>query len=333
MRASVIGSGSFGTAVASVLATNFDEVRVWGRDPSLVRALSERHENPTYLPGVTLPKNLTGTTSLEECLAGSELVVAAAPSHATREVMAKALPYLPHHVPIVTVTKGIENDTLLTMTEVLEDVLPEEFHPYLAVLSGPSFAKELVQKMPTVVTVASHWDKVALRCQKAFQTDYFRTYTSQDVVGVQYGGALKNVIAIAAGCADGLGLGHNTRAGIITRGLAEISRVAVRRGGNPLTLSGLSGMGDLVLTCTGELSRNRRVGIELGKGRTLAQVLGETKQVAEGVKTAKSARDLSQKMQVELPICEQVYRITYEEKSPKVAVVELMTRQPKNELM
>jgi glycerol-3-phosphate dehydrogenase (NAD(P)+) len=332
MKATVIGSGSFGTAMASVLAQNFDEVGLWGRDPSLVEALNTRHENPTYLPGLALSPRLKATTSLEEALRGSELVVCAAPSHATREVIGKALPYLPRHVPVVTVTKGIENGTLLTMTELLEEALPEEFHPYLAVLSGPSFAKELALKMPTAVTIASHWDKVALRCQKAFQTDYFRTYTSHDVVGVQYGGALKNVIAIASGCADGLGLGHNARAGIITRGLAELSRIAVRRGANPLTLSGLSGMGDLVLTCTGELSRNRKVGIELGKGRALAQVLGDMKQVAEGVKTAQSAKDLSEKLGVELPICRQVYDITYQGKSPKAAVVELMTRQPKHEL-
>jgi glycerol-3-phosphate dehydrogenase (NAD(P)+) len=333
MRGCVIGSGSFGTAMAQVLATHCEQVLLWGRDATLTAAINERHENPTYLPGIPLARQIRATTSLEEALQGAELVVAAAPSHATREVMGRAVPHLPRHVPIITVTKGIENETLLTMTELLEDVLPEEFHPYLAVLSGPSFAKELAMKMPTVVTIASHWDRVALRCQKAFQTEYFRTYTSQDVMGVQYGGALKNVIAIAAGCADGLGFGHNTRAAIITRGLAEISRVAVRKGGNPLTLSGLSGMGDLVLTCTGELSRNRRVGVELGKGRTLPQILAETKQVAEGIKTAQSAKDVSEKLGVELPICRQVYEIAYHAKSPKAAVLELMTRQPKHELL
>ncbi len=187
-------------------------------------------------------------------------------------------------------------------------------------------------RMPTVVTIAAHWERIAQRCQKALTTETFRSYTSKDVVGVQMGGALKNVIAIAAGIADGLGFGHNARAAIITRGLAEISRVAVRMGANPLTLSGLSGMGDLVLTCTGELSRNRRVGLELGKGRTLEDILKDMKQVAEGVKTARSARDLSRKTGVELPICEQVYCITHEAKSPRQAVVELMTRQPKAEI-
>ncbi|XXF79393.1 NAD(P)-dependent glycerol-3-phosphate dehydrogenase [Myxococcaceae bacterium GXIMD 01537] len=332
MRGSVIGSGSFGTALANTLAQNCEEVRLWGREPDLVEAINARHENPTYLPGIPLSPRVRATSSLQEALEGSEMVVLATPSHATREVVLKALPHLPTHVPLMTVAKGIENDTLLTMTELLEDCLPEQYHPYLAVLSGPSFAKELALRMPTVVTIASHWEKVAQRCQKALQTETFRSYTSNDVVGVQYGGALKNVIAIAAGMADGLGMGHNARAAIITRGLAEITRLAVRKGSNPLTLSGLSGMGDLVLTCTGELSRNRRVGMELGRGRPLAEVLGDMKQVAEGVKTAKSARDLALKTGVELPICQQVYNIAYEGKSARAAVVELMTRQAKSEL-
>jgi glycerol-3-phosphate dehydrogenase (NAD(P)+) len=332
MRSSVIGSGSFGTALANSLAVNCEEVRLWGRDAALAESINVRHENPTYLPGVPLSPRVRATLELAEALEGAELVVLATPSHATRDIVSRALPALPRHVPIITVAKGIENETLLTMTELLEDCLPEEFHPYIAVLSGPSFAKELAMRSPTVVTIASHWEKVAARCQKVLQTETFRSYTSNDVVGVQYGGALKNVIAIAAGIADGLGMGHNARAAIITRGLAEITRLAVRKGGNPLTLSGLSGMGDLVLTCTGELSRNRRVGMELGKGRQLADILGEMKQVAEGVKTAKSARDLALKTGVELPICQQVYAIAYEGKSAKAAVVELMTRQPKSEL-
>lgn len=332
MRGSVIGSGSFGTALANVLAVNCEEVRLWGREPGTVEAINVRHENATYLPGIPISERVRATTNLEEALAGAELVVLATPSHATREMMSRAKAYLPRHVPLITVSKGIENETLLTMTELLEDCLPEEFHPYIAVLSGPSFAKELARRMPTVVTIASHWDKVAVRCQKALQTETFRSYTSNDVVGVQYGGALKNVIAIAAGMADGLGMGHNARAAIITRGLAEITRLAVRKGANPLTLSGLSGMGDLVLTCTGELSRNRHVGMELGKGRKLQDILADMKEVAEGVKTAKSARDLSVKLGVELPICNEVYRIAYEGKNARAAVVDLMTRQPKSEL-
>jgi glycerol-3-phosphate dehydrogenase (NAD(P)+) len=332
MRAAVIGAGAFGTALSNVLAVNCDEVRLWGREADLMKIINERHENVTYLPGIPLAPNVRATTEFKEALEGAEIVVSATPSQVTRDVMGRAKPYLPRHVPIITVSKGIENETLLTMTEVLEDALPEEFHPYIAVLSGPSFAKELALRMPTIVTIASHWEKVAQRCQKAFATETFRSYTSRDVVGVQLGGALKNVIAIAAGIADGLGFGHNARAGIITRGLAEISRMAVRLGANPLTLSGLSGMGDLVLTCTGELSRNRRVGIELGKGRKLTEILGEMKQVAEGVKTAQSAYDLEKKTGVEMPICHEVYCITHEGKSPRQAVTELMRRQPKGEL-
>lgn len=332
-RACVIGSGSFGTALANVLATNCEQVHLWGRDEKLVAAINERHQNPVYLPDIPLADNIWATSSLEEALEKGELVVSATPSHATREVITRALEFLPKHAPIITVSKGIENDTLLTMTEVLEDCLPEERQPYIGVLSGPSFAKETALRMPTVVTIASRWDKLAGRCQAIFHTDSFRIYTSSDVMGLQLGGALKNVIAIAAGIADGLGFGHNARAAIITRGLAEIGRIAMRHGANPLTLSGLSGLGDLVLTCTGDLSRNRRVGLELGKGRTLEEILRDMKQVAEGVKTAKSARDLSLKDGVELPICDQVFSILYEQKSPKTAVVELMSRQPKSELV
>jgi glycerol-3-phosphate dehydrogenase (NAD(P)+) len=332
-RACVIGSGSFGTALANVLSVNCEQVHLWGRDEKLVAAINERHENSTYLPEVPLAPKIWATSSLEEALEGAELVVAATPSHAMREVMRRALEYLPQHVPLVAVAKGIENETLLTMTEVLEDCLPEPFHPYIGVLSGPSFAKETALRMPTVVTIASRWDKLAVRCQAIFHTDSFRAYTCSDVIGVQLGGALKNVIAIAAGISDGLGFGHNARAAIITRGLAEIGRMATRRGANPLTLSGLSGMGDLVLTCTGDLSRNRKVGIELGKGRPLEEILAEMKQVAEGVKTARSVKDLSRREGVEMPICDQVYSIVHEGKSAKTAVVELMSRQPKPELL
>lgn len=332
MKACVYGAGSFGTAIATVLASKFDGVTIWGRDQKLIDTLNAEHENVGYLPGLRLSDKIVGTTDPEEAAKGADLIVVATPSHATRDLMGKAVPYLPPNVPIVTVAKGIENETLLTMTEVLEQCLPEEKHPYVAVLSGPSFAKEMVQHMPTVVTIAARWEKLAQKCQKMFTSETFRTYTSTDVVGVQVGGALKNVIAIAAGMADGLGFGHNARAGIITRGLAEITRMAVRMGGNPLTLSGLAGMGDLVLTCTGELSRNRRVGFELGKGRKLDEILADMKQVAEGVKTAKSAMQLSQKTSVELPICEQVYRIAWEGKTPRAAVVDLMGRTPKPEI-
>jgi len=331
MRASVIGLGAFGTALANILASRSDDVLAWAREPKVVESINVARENRAYLPGVAVSPRVRATLSLEEALVGSELVVFATPSHATRDVVKKALPYLREHVPLLTVAKGIENDTLMTMTQLLEDCLPEPFHPSIALLSGPSFAKEMAAGMPTVVTIAAHHEKVAQRVQAALQTETFRTYTSVDVIGVEMGGALKNVIAIAAGISDGLGFGLYARSAVITRGLAEISRIAVALGANPLTLMGLAGLGDLVLTCTGDLSRNRRVGIELGKGRSLEEILGEMTQVAEGVKTARSARDLSRKVGVELPICDQVHAIMYEGKSPRRALVELMTRAPKRE--
>ena len=331
MRASVIGLGAFGTALANTLASRADDVRAWAREPAVVEAINKGRENKTYLPGIPVSPRVRATLSLEEALSGSELVVFATPSHATRDVVRKALPHLPEHVPLLTVAKGIENETLMTMTQLLEDCLPEQYHPSIAILSGPSFAKEMAAGMPTVVTIAAHHEKVAQKIQAALQTETFRTYTSVDVIGVELGGALKNVIAIAAGISDGLGFGLNARSAVITRGLAEISRIAVAMGANPLTLMGLSGLGDLVLTCTGDLSRNRRVGIELGKGRPLEEVLAGMTQVAEGVKTARSARDLSRKIGVELPICDQVHAIMYEGKSPRRALVELMTRAPKRE--
>ncbi len=332
-KASVFGAGSFGTAVATVLTGNFDEVVLWARDPKQVEAINSTRENAGYLPGLKLPEKIRASADLAQSMAGAELVVVAIPSQSTRDFLGKAAPLMPKHVPVVTVAKGIENGTLMTMTEVLEECLPEDYHPHIAVLSGPSFAREMVKKLPTVVTVASRYEKTAQDAQRCFQCESFRTYTSTDVMGVQVGGSLKNVIAIAAGMSDGLGLGHNARAAIITRGLAEISRIAVRMGANPLTLSGLAGLGDLVLTCTGELSRNRTVGMELGRGRKLEDILREMKQVAEGVKTAKSAKDLATKFGVELPICEQVYAIAHEGKNPKAAAMDLMVRSPKSELL
>jgi glycerol-3-phosphate dehydrogenase (NAD(P)+) len=331
MRAAVIGSGSFGTALANTLATRCTEVRCWAREPAVVEAINVRRENTAYLPGIPVSPRVKATTSMEEALPGAELVVVATPSHATRDVMRKAVPWLAAGAPVVTVSKGIENDTLLTMTQLLADCLPASHRDNIAILSGPSFAKEMAAGMPTAVTIASHVEAVALKIQAALQTETFRTYTSTDVIGVEIGGALKNVIAVAAGITDGLGFGLNARSALITRGLAEISRIAVRLGANPLTLMGLSGLGDLVLTCTGDLSRNRRVGIELGRGKALSDILAGMNQVAEGVKTAKSARDLSRKVSVELPICDQVYAIMYEGKNPRRAVVELMTRAPKKE--
>lgn len=332
MRVAVIGAGTFGTSLAYLLGQKGFEVRIQGREPDIAVAIRDQKENPRYLPGIRLPDSVTATTSFEEALSGAELVVAAVPSHAARSVFGAALPYLPRDVPIVTVSKGIEEETLLTPTEVLEDVLPEHYHPWLAVLSGPSFAKEIVAGAPTAVTVAAHWERIARKVQTAFVCQTFRAYTSSDVTGVQLGAALKNVMAIGSGISDGLGFGHNARAALITRGLAEMSRLAMARGASPLTLGGLSGLGDLVLTCTGDLSRNRTVGLELGRGRKLDEILASLGQVAEGVKTARSARDLAKRTGVEAPITEQVYAILYEGKDPRQAVSELMMREPRPEI-
>ncbi len=331
MNVAVIGAGSWGTALAHLAAGRGYAVRLWAHAPERARAIEAARENAIYLPGVRLPASLHVTASLEEALSGAELVLEVVPSHAVREVMARAAPSLLPGVPIVTASKGIENETLLTMTEVLEDVLPPLLHPYIGVLSGPSFAREVAQGLPTAVSVASRWERVAKNVQAALTAPAFRVYTSLDVTGVELGAAVKNVIAIAAGIAEGLGLGSNTRAALITRGLSEIGRLAVKKGANPLTLSGLSGLGDLVLTCTGQLSRNRSVGLDLGRGRPLAEVLGGMTMVAEGVKNARSTRDLARKLQVEMPICETVYRILYEDLSPRAAVIALLAREARAE--
>jgi glycerol-3-phosphate dehydrogenase (NAD(P)+) len=331
MRAAVIGGGSWGTALASVLGHNGHDVTIWSHDAEVARTLAAQHENVKYLPGFRLPERVTGTRDLTQALAGAELVVAVNPSHVTRAVMREALPSLPKATPIVCASKGIENETLYTMNEVLEDVLPAELHPYLVCLSGPSFAKEVMQKMPTAVVVASPWEKMAQRVQRCFSSDYFRVYTSVDVTGVELGGSLKNVCAIAAGISDGMGFGSNTRAAIMTRGLAELVRLSMKKGANPLTLSGLAGMGDLVLTCTGELSRNRTVGLGLGRGQKLEEVLAGMKQVAEGVRTAKSVHDLAHKLGVDMPLHDAVYRILYEGLPSQAALQSLTSRELKAE--
>ncbi len=331
-RIAVIGAGAFGSALSGLLASKGHRVQLWVREAQLVSMVNERHENQLYLPGISLPSQVQATYDLEKALYQAEMVVMAAPSHASRLMAEQMRNYLPSLVPIVTVAKGIENETLLTMTEVLEDVLPVECHPYLAVLSGPSFAQEVAQRLPTAVTVASPWDRLAREVQQIFSTDRFRCYTSTDVVGVQLGGSLKNVVAIAVGCADGLGFGSNARAALITRGLAEITRVAVRRGANPMTLSGLSGLGDLILTCTGELSRNRQLGLALGNGENLSAALEGKLTVTEGVNTTLSACQLSERLHIEMPIAREVSKILFEQKPARQAVHDLMTRELKSEI-
>jgi glycerol-3-phosphate dehydrogenase (NAD(P)+) len=328
----VVGSGAFGTALAKVLADQNNPTMLWARRVELAEAINRAHLNEHYLPGIRLPDALRASAQLEETLRGAELVLFVVPSHATRAVVTEAKPHIPSDAIICSATKGIETDTLMLMSEVLIDVLGAEAESRLSFLSGPSFAKELAAGVPTAVTVAGASAETAERVQREFATANLRMYYTHDVPGVEVGGALKNVIAIAAGAVDGLGFGLNTRAALMTRGLAEIGRLAVAKGAEPLTLAGLAGMGDLVLTCTGALSRNRTVGYELGKGKRLADILAALGHVAEGVNTTKSAHDLGRKLGVELPITEEVYRVLYEDKPAKQALVDLMTRPLKHEL-
>lgn len=327
----VLGAGAFGTALGKVLADQDNPTRLWSHDEDVASAIGETRRNERYLPGVELPPSLLATTSLDEALGGAELVLFVVPSHATREVAEKARPHLPSDALLCTATKGIENGSLMLMSEVMVDVLGEDALPRLTYFSGPSFAKEIAAGVPTAVTVAGETPEAAERVQREFATANLRMYYTHDVVGVEMGGALKNVIAIAAGAIDGLGGGLNTRAALMTRGLAEINRLAMAKGADPLTLAGLAGMGDLVLTCTGSLSRNRTVGVELGKGRKLEEILGALGHVAEGVKTTRSAYDLGQKLGIEMPITEEVYRVLYEDKPAAAAVRDLMTRPLKHE--
>jgi glycerol-3-phosphate dehydrogenase (NAD(P)+) len=332
MRVAVLGAGSWGTALAKVLADKGHQTMLWGRRPELAAGIRETKQNATFLPGIELPATLNATSDLAEALDGAGLVLVAIPTHGLREVLRNAAPHVKDRtVPVVSATKGIEQETLVMVNEVIE----EEWRwskDYFAALSGPSFAMEVAQRLPTVVVAAARRIELARDVQRAFFSDgTFRVYLSTDVVGTEMGGALKNVIAIAAGASDGMGFGHNARAALITRGLAEIGRLAVKLGGDSMTVAGLAGMGDLVLTCTGSLSRNRHVGFELGRGRTLTEVLGEMRQVAEGVRTAKSAFDLAKRENVPMPIVQEVYSVLYENKEPKAAVFDLMVREAHKE--
>ena len=330
MEAAVIGAGSWGTALAIQLARAGHAVTLWGRDDATMRAMAERRENERYLPGAHLPAPLSPTSDLEQAVrAGGKLLVCAVPSHAVRETMTLAGAFVRGDTVVVSATKGLEEGSSKRMSEVLEECTP--CRGRVAVIAGPSFAKEVAAEMPTIVTVAATSPEVADFVQHAFVTPMFRVYALEDVVGVEIGGTVKNVIAIAAGVSDGLGLGHNTRAGIITRGLAEVNRLAMKMGADPLTVTGLAGLGDLVLTCTGDLSRNRSLGVRLGKGEKLADVLGSMKQVAEGVRNTLTVDDLARTHQVDMPITAQMRCLLFEDKTPRAAMVDLMTRQLKHE--
>ena len=331
-RIAVIGGGSWGTALANHLAGKGLDVNLWVREEEVFNQIKEEAVNRVFLPEVSLVPQLKAVRSFEEALSERELVLLVVPSHVFREVLMNIRPLLHEEISLMAATKGIENDTMMVMSQVAEDVLPQGYMDRFACLAGPSFAKEVSRKYPTAVTIACRDLSHAGRLQQLFYTEFFRVYITQDLIGTQLGGALKNVIAIAAGAADGLMFGLNARAALITRGLAEITRLGVAMGANPLTLAGLAGMGDLVLTCTGDLSRNRTVGLKIGKGMKLKEITGSMNMVAEGVKTAKSVYALAKKTGVDMPITTQVYEILYKDKDPKTAVKELMTRELKAEL-
>lgn len=326
----VLGAGSFGTCLAMVAAREHD-VKIWSRREDVAEAINRDRRNPNYLNEYELPAGIEATSDLREALAGRELVIVAVPSQSLREVMTQAGPYIEPGAIVVSAVKGIEFETGHTMLGVLADVLDEAHHPRLVALSGPSFAAEIAQRRPTVVTLACREEAYAISVQATLSCPWFRCYTHTDIIGVETAGALKNIIAIAVGMADGLEGGHNARAALMTRGLAEITRIGVAQGAEAETFLGLSGMGDLMLTCTGDLSRNRRVGLGLGHGRKLEEIVAELGEVAEGVQTTRAACRLADRLRVEAPIATQVRMVLDGEKTPQEAGMTLMTRQLKSE--
>jgi len=334
-RVAVIGAGAWGTALAIALGRKGgNAIHLWANEPEVVASITERRINERFLPGFRLPDTIQATNNLDVALAEAEIIVSVMPSQYCRTLFQRMVPALRPETLLVSCTKGLENGTLSRMSEVIEDVLRErKFTARIGTLSGPSFAKEVARGDPTAVAVASTDSELARAVQQAFNSSRFRVYTNDDVIGVELGGALKNIIAIAAGVCDGLGLGHNSVAALITRGLAEIARLVVACGGRLDTMAGLAGLGDLVLTCTGDLSRNRSVGVELGKGRKLPDIIaGMHGAVAEGVFTTKAAMGLARKKNVEMPITEQMFAILEHGKAPQQAIEELMTRTARAEV-
>ncbi|MBI4521044.1 MAG: NAD(P)-dependent glycerol-3-phosphate dehydrogenase [Gemmatimonadetes bacterium] len=327
----VVGGGSWGTTLAALLLKREHNVSLWVREPEVAQDINVHHENRRFLPGIRLPDELRANTDLTRVVAGAGIVVSVVPSQFVGAVMKECAGLVRGDALIVSASKGIETSTLRTCSEILAEILTRDQANRLVVLSGPSFAIEVARERPTAVVVASHDPEAARRAQQLFQTSYFRVYTNGDILGVELGGALKNVIALAAGIVAGLGFGHNTLAALITRGLAEITRLGVALGADRATFSGLAGLGDLVLTCTGELSRNRTVGYRLGRGEPLDEILRDMNAVAEGIKTAVAVHALAAKHGVEMPISEEVYAVLREGRDPREAVQNLMLREPKPE--
>lgn len=324
----ILGAGSYGTALAMVLGPRYERVVLWSFERELAEQMEAHRENRKYLEGFRLPPNVRVVSRLADALEAAEVVLVAVPSMHVRSVFAHALAYLPPEAPIVSATKGVERGTSLRMSEVIAAVTRPKFPARIAVLSGPSFAKELARGEPTLVAASAVDGALAARVQREFTGPTFRIYTNTDPVGTELGGALKNVIAIAAGVSSGLGLGSNAMAALLTRGLAELTRLAVSLGAQASTLSGLAGLGDLILTCTGDLSRNRRVGLELARGRTLAEIQEGMHMVAEGVENTYSAVELARRQRISMPIAETMHAIFEQSKSPHDALRELMEREP-----
>jgi len=329
----VIGGGSWGTALAIALTRSRAPHRValWIYEADICEAVRTRRANDVFLPGFEIPRDVEATNSFAEALDGASVVLGVMPSGHARALYTQMLPQLQPEMAFVSATKGLDHKTLERITEVIQQVVSPKFPPRVAALSGPSFAKEVARGDPTAIVIAARDSALAAAVQEEFSGPTFRLYASDDPVGVELGGAVKNVIAIAAGVCDGLGFGHNTIAALITRGLAEMTRLAVALGGKPATLAGLAGMGDLVLTCTGGLSRNRTVGVELGKGRKLEEITGAMRMVAEGVATTVATRQLARRAGVEMPITEQMHAVLYEGRAPRDAIRELMERRLKSE--
>lgn len=330
-KIAVIGAGSWGTALASRLAANGHDTLLWAYEPELVHEINTSHTNTLYLPGLTLNPELVCIGNLQEAVADRSMILLVTPVQVMRTVLKQLAPLVPHDAIIASASKGIELETLLTVSQICSELLGDDVLSRYVVLSGPTFAREVTQELPSLIVAASCNEASAQRVQAVFSCQALRVYTNNDVVGVELGGAVKNVIAIAAGICDGLGFGHNARAALITRGLAEMNRLGQAMGAQPATFAGLAGMGDLVLTCTGDLSRNRTVGFKLGQGQRLTEILAEMRMVAEGVKSAESVYQLACRLGVEMPIVEKTYQILHDDKPPRQAVTELMARDLKAE--
>jgi len=331
-KIAVLGAGSWGIAVSVLLNSSGHHVRLWEFDPGEARNLKSRREHKQKLPGILIPKRVEITDQLDAAVSQVDMLVLALPSHTVRGVAKKLSQCEVRNPILVNLAKGIENRTLMRMSEVLKQEVPDRLHDSITTLSGPSHAEEVARRIPTTVVVAGFKEEVARRVQRSFMTPYFRVYTNSDLVGVELGGCLKNVIAIASGICDGMGLGDNSKGALLSRGLAEIIRLGQKLGAKRETFAGLSGLGDLVTTCISRFSRNRFVGEQIGKGKSLAQVQAGMIMVAEGIKTTRSAHQLSLKHEVEMPITRQVYRMLFHGKRPKQAIMELMTRDPKSEI-